>query len=88
MLKHGLSNSCPDCNKAQEISYYPVYKMTCPGCAQRLVMNEQCKLQRSLLAEYLEIRYDMATLWKQEPSCGCNNVCERRKNVKSNKEIL
>jgi hypothetical protein len=88
MSKHGRSVICLDCEKAEGISYYPVYRLTCNGCAQRLVMNEQCKIQRSLMAEYLQMRYDIATNWKQEPSCGCNDVCERRKNVKSNKDIL
>jgi hypothetical protein len=80
--------TCTDCIEAKERQYYPVYRMTCPGCAQRLVMNEQCKIQRSLMAEYLEIRYDIATNWKKEPSCECKDVCERRKNVKPKKEML
>jgi hypothetical protein len=83
MLKHGRSVICLDCEKAEGIPYYPVYRLTCKGCANRLVMNEDCKIQRSLMAEYLEIRYDIATDWKKEPSCGCNEVCERRRNVKA-----
>ena len=79
---------CPDCSNAESKAFYPVYTVSCQGCAQRMVMNENCKLQRSMMAEYLEMRYSIATDWKKEPSCKCKDVCERRKNVKSGKEML
>jgi hypothetical protein len=80
MSKRIHSDSCPDCNKAKENEYHPVYHLACHGCAQRIVMNEQCKLQRNLMAEYLQMRYELATDWKREPSCGCEKVCKRNAN--------
>ncbi len=68
---------CADC--AKELS--GIYRMTCRGCRNRLLMDEPCKMLRKLIADSLK-KWGEVDEWQIEPHCGCKGKCKRLENMR------
>ena len=55
-----------------------IFNKACPGCRQRLVMGEWCKVKREEMARELERQFDFLPDWRVEPHCGCERICKRK----------
>lgn len=77
MTANPIGEVCRDCKIAKTNKHHGVYKMTCIGCRERLLMDEPCKLMRKITASMLAKWGDVPD-WKKDPSCGCGIQCKRR----------
>ena len=72
------TNDCADCAK----EHSGIYRMTCKGCRNRLLMDEPCKMLRGYIADNLK-KWGEVDDWKKPPHCGCNGKCKRLENMRT-----
>lgn len=68
---------CKGCEKQGGLYYFK-----CKECRTRFLLKEPCKKYRAMWAEMLFKKWGDAGDWKQDPSCGCKNTCQRLNNVR------
>jgi hypothetical protein len=76
---------CRDCKNRAD-GHQGMFDVSCPQCRTAIALSEPCKVTRKEMVDRMLNKWGDTVGWQDEPHCGCEKVCKKRRRIKKESE--